>query len=464
MLTRILDVCVALFGLMILMLMLPVIGLLIKFDSRGPVFFKCDRVGKHGKLFKMYKFRTMYETDTPLGAAVSPQGDPRVTPMGRFLRRSKLNEFPQFINVFKGEMTLVGPRPESPDLAAAYPPEAQPIFSVKPGLAGPNQIMGRNEEELYPVGADPTRYYIESILPGKLPLDLDYIRNKSFMTDLKYIFLAVIVTLTGAIGRQHLRDNWTQISLILADSVCCLLSFTAAYYLRFQTFLPRGLEHDLWKLLILIWVTRIPLLIYFGCYHTVIRYLDLFDLKKLFLGLSLGSFSLVTVGWLSGLSLSSFGRAVLMLDWLSLTVLLIGYRALLKSAQHYLSNRNNVIKSTPRRALIYGAGDEGRWCLRYLKQNPTPYEVVGFIDENPKMRNRRIDGLKVLGNSHHLDILLQLHRIQEIVVAGAAVSAGQMDRLRELQEQSSMVLTRFVPRTVYRIAPERGPIAVPSVG
>jgi lipopolysaccharide/colanic/teichoic acid biosynthesis glycosyltransferase len=463
MLTRILDILVASFGFMILMLMLPVIGLLIKFDSRGPVFFMCDRVGKDGKPFKMYKFRTMYETNTVLGASVSPQGDPRVTTMGRFLRRSKLNEFPQFINVLKGDMTLVGPRPECLDLAAAYPPEAQPVFSVKPGLVGPNQIVGRNEEELYPEGVDPSKFYIQSILPAKLPLDLEYIRNKSFLLNLKYIFLAVMVTITGAIGRRHLLDNLSQISMILADSACCFLTFFAAYYFRFQKFLTFGPDHDLPLLLLLIWLTRIPLLVYFGCYQTVIRYIDLSDLRKVFLGVSLGSFCLVTIAWLFGLNLSNYGRAVLLLDWLSLTTLLIGYRTITKSILHYLDNRMSAIKTAPRRVLIWGAGEEGRWCLRYLKQNPAPYTAVGFIDENPKMRSRRIDGLKVLGNFHHLDILVQLHEIQEIVVAGLTVTASQMDHLMELQKQNSMILTRFVPRTIHHITPERVPMTLASV-
>jgi lipopolysaccharide/colanic/teichoic acid biosynthesis glycosyltransferase len=153
MLTRLIDLCLSLIGLLVLGVCYPLIALALKLDSRGPVFYQCRRVGLHGKIFSMYKFRTMYETPMALGPSVSPLGDPRVTPVGRVLRRLKLNELPQFINLFKGEMTLIGPRPESPDLAAAaYPAEAKKIFTVKPGLIGPNQILGRNEEESYPPG------------------------------------------------------------------------------------------------------------------------------------------------------------------------------------------------------------------------------------------------------------------------------------------------------------------------
>jgi len=109
----------------------------------------------------MYKFRTMFETPLPVGASVYPQDDPRVTPFGRILRRTKLNELPQLLNILKGEMTFVGPRPEAPELAALYPGYAKAIFTLTPGLVGPNQILGRNEEEWYPPGLHPKRYNIE---------------------------------------------------------------------------------------------------------------------------------------------------------------------------------------------------------------------------------------------------------------------------------------------------------------
>lgn len=464
MLMRVIDICMGLVGLVILMLMLPVIGLLIKFDSEGPVFYGCDRVGMNGKIFKMLKFRTMYETRTPLGASVSPQGDPRVTPIGRVLRRTKLNEFPQFLNVLQGVMTLVGPRPESPDLAAAYPLKAQAIFSVKPGLVGPNQILGRNEEERYPEGVDPAKYYIQAILPLKLPLDLEYIQNKSFWLDLKYLFLAVKVTLTGVITWRHVGDNVSQIALLFTDSLCCLLSFQLAYFYRFQAMLPFGPTSGAWKILPLILLIRVPVLVYFGGYQTVIRYLGLSDLKQLFLGVSLGSIALLLAAWLSGFSLADYGRTVFILDWFCLVSLLCGYRALIKSVKRYHSKKQNGNKSKPRRVLIWGAGDEGLWCLRYLRQNPDPYEVMGFIDEDPKMRNRRIDGLKVLGNHHHLDVLVPLHEIQEIFIAGPEGSDRQMDLVRELHNQGSITLTRFVPRTIMRLTPtrKRVPMVVPS--
>jgi len=396
--------------------MLPFIALLIKLDSSGPVFFKCNRVGKDGKIFKMYKFRTMYETLIPVGPSVSPLGDPRVTAVGRILRRLKLNEFPQLFNVLRGDMTLVGPRPEAPDLAAAYPPEAHRIFSVRPGLAGPNQILGRNEEELYPPGVDPKKFYIEHILPWKLPVDLQYIDDKSLFKDLKYIFWAVKVTLTGAVARRHLTDNLSQVFLLVSDLGLCAVSLIMAHLLRFEDFSNPLINQFLLGLLPWAVLTRLPVFIYFSFYHTLIRHLSLYDVKRVFIGVTMSSVVFISVSFFLCL-VNGYSRAVFLIDWFCLTFMLIGYRAVLKKLyQHYYDK--NVDNGQKTQAFIWGAGDCGELCLRYLqkKQNPS-YEVVGFIDDDPRKKNHRLNGVKVLGNRHHMGILCQLYKVQEVYVS-----------------------------------------------
>jgi lipopolysaccharide/colanic/teichoic acid biosynthesis glycosyltransferase len=446
MLTRLLDIIVSLFGLLVLFLLLPVIGLLIKIDSRGPIFIPCDRVGKGGRIFKMYKFRTMYHTPQPVGASVSPNGDPRVTQVGLWLRRSKLNELPQFLNILKGDMTLIGPRPEAPDLAAAYPPEARKIFSVKPGLAGPNQILGRNEEDWFPPGVSPHAYYLEKLLPQRIAVDLEYLEEKSFLTDLKYIFLAAWVTISGAISRQHLTDNSTQILMLGLDTLCCLLSFTLAHVIRFEGF--SKYTSSLISILPLTVLTRIPLFIYLGFYQTLIRHLHLYDLKRVFLGVSVGSGLLVIFGFFSGLTPRGYSRSVFIIDWFCLATLLIGYRGILKSIfLHYQSRGNG--QPERRRALIWGAGTEGSWCLRFLRESQDPlYEVVGFIDEDPRMRRRGLDGVKVLGDSSHLEILTQLYKVEEVFVAWPDAPPPKMERLQKTSARLAISLKRFVPRTI----------------
>src|SRR4030042_5945934 len=162
---RAFDIVFSLIGLVIAAPLFPAIAVLIKLNSKGPVFFPVKRVGKDMKLFPMYKFRTMLESSAVIDQNICPQYDPRVTSVGRFLRRTKLNELPQLLNILKGEMSFVGPRPEAPDLAEMYPEDAKRVYTVKPGLVGPavisvlkGAVNGRNEEELYPKGVDPKEY------------------------------------------------------------------------------------------------------------------------------------------------------------------------------------------------------------------------------------------------------------------------------------------------------------------
>ena len=447
MFTRILDILVSLIGLLFLLLILPGIALLIKLDSRGPIFYRCNRVGKDGKIFRMFKFRTMYETPVNLGCSLSPQGDPRMTTVGRLLRRLKLNEFPQFINILNGDMTLIGPRPEAPDLAAAYPEAAQIIFSVKPGLAGPNQIRGRNEEELYPPGADPVKFYLEHILPQKLPLDLAYIQDKSFWKNLKYLFLSVKVTVTGAINRRHIIDNRSQIYLMLIDMTLCLLSFFLAHHLRYEGYVDAGSRKFYYGILPWIVLIRLPVFIYCGFYHTLIRHLSLDDVKVVIKGVAISSLLLICFSFFLGLIVYGYSRAVLLIDWFCLTTLLVGYRALLMKL--YLRYRARTSEKDKRMVLIWGAGDAGELCLRYLRKDKhTEYEVAGFIDDAPRKQNRRLSGVKVLGSRHHLKILKQLYKVQEVFLAMHKISKAELEQLLKICSDLQLEARLFQLETI----------------
>lgn len=429
MLTRIADICLSLIGLSVLVVCYPFVVLMIKLDSRGPVFYKCDRVGLNGKIFKMYKFRTMYETPGALGPSVSPRGDPRVTPVGRLLRRLKVNEFPQFINIFKGEMTLIGPRPESPDLAAAYPPEAQKIFLVKPGLIGPNQILGRNEEESYPSGVDPIKYYIETLLPRKLPLDLKYIEDRSFFKNFKLFFQTIWVIPTGALSRRHLMDNWTQLLLLVGDMLLCLASFICAHLVRYDGFGPSADLAAFYKILPFAVLIRLPIFIYFGFYQTMIRYLSLSDIKRVIKGVAISSMALIAVVFLLNIS-RGYSRGVFFTDWFCLSFLLTSYRVLAwKYRQH---QRSKTISSDKKNnVLIWGAGDCGELCLRFIKKERQPaYKVVGFIDDDARKRGRKINGVKILGDRHHLNLLIQLYKIKKVVLAIGSPPASVLNDIR----------------------------------
>ena len=457
MVTRLIDILIAIIGLVLLLLCLPIIAFFIKIDSRGPIFYKCDRVGLNAKIFKMYKFRTMYENPANLGPSLSTHGDPRVTPVGAVLRRLKLNELPQFFNVLKGDMSLIGPRPEAPDLAQAYPEYAKKIFTIRPGLVGPNQILGRNEEEIFPPDIDPVKYYIEELLPRKIAVDLKYVEDKSFLKDLKYLVLGVKVTVTEAISRRHLLDNWSQLFMVGCDACLCLLSFILALYIRFgDASQPMDSIRPFIKVLPLAVLTRMPIFIYLGFYSTLIRYLSIYDIKRVIRGVALGSVALVVATFLCGF-MEGYSRAVFVIDWLCLTSLLIGYRAILMTLyQHSVAKTNSP--GIRRNVLIWGAGDIGELCLRYLQKEQEPlYNIVGFIDDSPQKRGKRIRGIKILGGRHHLDLLIKLYKIQEVFVAIPSATNNEIDAILDFCYDLGLTSTLFLAKNYVYSHPAVGP-------
>jgi lipopolysaccharide/colanic/teichoic acid biosynthesis glycosyltransferase len=185
---RLFDLLAALAGLAVLAPLFALAALWIRLDSPGPVFFRQQRVGRGGKLFAIYKFRTM--ADAPDAAVQLTVGrDCRITRAGQFLRHYKLDELPQLINVVQGAMSLVGPRPEVPRYVACYPPEVRAIvLSVAPGITDWASILYREESAILGRAADPERIYLDTILPLKLDYYVRYVRERGFWSDLRIIF------------------------------------------------------------------------------------------------------------------------------------------------------------------------------------------------------------------------------------------------------------------------------------
>jgi lipopolysaccharide/colanic/teichoic acid biosynthesis glycosyltransferase len=187
MVKRLFDLIVAFAGLIVLAPLLLIVAILTKLDSPGSVFYRGDRIGKDGAPFKIYKFRTMVANADRMGSALTHSGDPRITQVGRILRKWKIDEFPQLLNIVRGEMSLVGPRPESPGYVKYYTHEQRQVLQVKPGITGLTQVRFRHEETLLEGCTNLEEEYIEKIMPQKLALDLEYIENQSLLLDLKLI-------------------------------------------------------------------------------------------------------------------------------------------------------------------------------------------------------------------------------------------------------------------------------------
>jgi lipopolysaccharide/colanic/teichoic acid biosynthesis glycosyltransferase len=184
---RLIDVIAALLGLVVLSPLLIITGVLVRFTSRGPVLYWQDRVGRGGRHFRIAKFRSMVADADKKGPDITSSGDTRVTALGRMLRKLKIDEFPQLWNVLKGDMSLVGPRPELPRYVSNYNQEQRQVLSVRPGITDLASIRYRHEEEILSHSANPEEYYRNVILPHKLKLNLEYIQKMSFLFDTKLI-------------------------------------------------------------------------------------------------------------------------------------------------------------------------------------------------------------------------------------------------------------------------------------
>ena len=187
MVKRVFDLLTAGVGLLVLSPVFLLVGILVKLDSPGPVLYKGDRIGKGGVPFKMYKFRTMVVSADQMGPALTHGRDPRTTRVGRILRKWKIDEIPQLLNILRGEMSVVGPRPESPGYVKHYTPEQRQVLRAKPGMTGLTQVKFRHEESLLSHCKHPEADYIEKIMPQKLALDLEYLKHQSLFLDIKLI-------------------------------------------------------------------------------------------------------------------------------------------------------------------------------------------------------------------------------------------------------------------------------------
>lgn len=186
-LKRLFDLLCSGLGLLLLAPLFLVVALIIKLRDNGPVFYKQQRIGYRGRPFRMWKFRTMVVNADKIGMSLTVGRDPRITPIGHLLRQTKLDELPQLINVFVGEMSLVGPRPEVEQYVRLYTPEQARVLEVPPGITDPASIKYSNESEVLAQCEDPEKAYIEQIMPEKIRLNLEYAARANVFTDLLVI-------------------------------------------------------------------------------------------------------------------------------------------------------------------------------------------------------------------------------------------------------------------------------------
>lgn len=433
---RLSDIVFSVIGLGLTAPFFPIIAILIKIDSKGPVFVSVPRIGKGRKPFPMFKFRTLLETSFKIEQSVCPHNDPRITAVGRILRRTKLNELPQLFNVLRGDMALVGPRPEAPDLADMYPDEAKEILEAKPGLFGPvviaelkDETRGRNEEDMYPTGVDPKRYYIEHILPKKLRIDLDYFSHLTIARYYRIIILAAKETVFGAFGTRRAGDAMRRTYLFMGDLAFSQLSYALAFFLHARVRGDVDAAEGFFVGFLLVIVVRSVLYYAAGLHDFVLELITPRDVFSVSPAVALGS--AIMLGFDYILRARPYPPSVAILDFGILSVALTGTRLLLIA--RFRANGKALAEDRRPRVLIFGANRNGLAALMALGGSKDgPCRVIGFVDDAEDKYGKKIHGVKVRGNRYHIKALSVLYDVQEVILAPEGETREQIAEIVSL--------------------------------
>lgn len=442
-------------GLLVSLPLMLLLAILIKLDSPGPIFFKHLRVGLHGREFWMYKFRKMRDDLRP-GPKLSPKHDPRLTRIGRIMERFKLDELPQFWNILRGEMSVVGPRPEIPEIVRLYTPEQRRILTVKPGLVGPNQIACRNEKELIPENvSDIESYYVQHLLQNKLQRDLQYVRERTFWRDMKYLVAAIGATLLEPLSPAHWQRRGNELRQLAIDLGLATAGFLTALVLKLDS-LP-GVEEAQTLLpaaaILLFWLG--VAFVFLGIDRQVWQFFSKPDLltllKAILFAHAAGAMSIYVIsGW-------QFPISLFLLDIITTTGYLCAFRLALACKNEKPPGKHRHGR-TP--ALVYGADSEGELLLRRLEANPGMRAMpIGIIDHDSRKRGQRIHDLQVLGNAHDLPALHSIFGVKEIYIPEREAN-GDLEQLlrycRELGISCRFVSTLFLDEPVRMVPPSAG--------
>lgn len=422
-LTRVLDLAVSGLGLLLLAPVFLVIGPIIKFTSAGPIFHKMERVGKGGQIFKLYNFRSLYLNADQYGLPIFTKDDARIAPVGRFLRQTKLNKLPQLINVLRGEMSLIGPRPQNPQYVAFYTPQQQQLLAVRPGIISPASLHYQTEETLLTEKNWET-VYREQILPNQVALELAYLQRRNLWTDLNLIrqTLAIVVHSKECFTAVlHMRNR----HIFLLDVLALLLIPALALTLRVDGlgWLPEAIPA-------LIFFTGVALLVKFpvfywqGLYCRYWRHAGISDLTQILIAIGLTTLILTTLfigthSMLMQYKLAMY-RAVPLIDGLLTLLAVGGYRVALRGLHHWHRQGKRVVGG--RRVLIVGADETGTMAVREIRANPQlDMEPAAFVDDDPAKIGTQIEGLPVLGHSEDIAKLVNQYHIQRVIIATPSI-------------------------------------------
>ncbi|HAV78799.1 MAG TPA: hypothetical protein DCX53_15725 [Anaerolineae bacterium] len=452
-LKRLMDIMASVSGLILFTPLFLALGLMIKRDSPGPVFYWGPRMGRGGRVFQILKFRTMREDPASYaGPAITCHKDPRITLFGQWLRDTKLNELPQLWNVLLGEMSLVGPRPEAPEIIMTWPDNLRrEILSMRPGITSPASILYRDEEKR--LSSDHVMDdYMENILPDKLRLDQLYVHHHNFFTDLDTLFWTFVI-LIPRLGDKQISEGWLfggpvtritrrYLNWLAIDFAIALLSIGLTGGLwRLSGPLDIGLERAMSLAIILAFL--------FSLFNSLLglsmvswAHPAAEDVLRLFASCALVTLTVIVfvaayqpVAFLPVRFMALAGLAVLF----GFVIVRYRLRLITGLASRWITFRNSTF-GAPERVLVVGAG-EGRefatWLL-YRREFKRIYKIVGIVDDDPSKQGIRYEGIKVLGSSADIPELVKRHDVGVIFYTIAHISQDDNKRILNICNRTGL--------------------------
>jgi lipopolysaccharide/colanic/teichoic acid biosynthesis glycosyltransferase len=437
---RVLDVLLATTALVVLTPLMAVIAALVWLDSPGAVIFAQERLGQHGKCFRLYKFRKFPIGWSTGGPGVTLAGDARMTRVGTILEKTKLDELPQLWNVLNGDMSFVGPRPESAFFSELFSGRYAAVLEQMPGIFGPTQHALPDEARLYPADEDPETYYRRVLFPRKAEIDLAYSQEANCLSDLGWIVRGIWISLVSAIDLQ--RVSPTYLRLFLLDLLSIELAWISANLLRFSGF-PAGPDHDafisgLWMLPLLLMLG----LVIGGCYRHPPKFFSLVDALRLT--------SVVSFVWLfsylllMGYTSRHASLYLVPMGWFILIFLLLIPRIWFRIEGEQLQR---IPALAVRKALIYGVGVGGLALASWMKAGASNIKLMGFLDDDPELRGKVASGFRIYGQESSIPTIKSVHAIDEIWVTFqlGPFKRERLERLCKQCELKLVVLTDLEP-------------------
>jgi len=411
---RLYDLFFALGGLVVLSPLFLLIAIVIKLADRGDVFYRQIRIGRLGRPFRIAKFRTMISTAEQAGPAVTKHGDARITWIGRILRKTKLDELPQLWNVLKGEMSLVGPRPEVPRYVEQYTPEQRDILRYKPGITDLASLQFREEEALLGHAKNVEEFYVQHCVPRKLKLNQEYAARANLLSD-TWIIL------------QTICPYW--VGVLASYGFLLAVSFWLSYGLIYDFALPARSAWELCREMALVLALQLGCLIWRKQCAGLLSYFSLPELRQFGAALCLASVGLLAL-WTAGAGVPP--RNVIFVNAVLSFMLLSGFRGMLRLWRERSAGADDLPDNPPARVGIIGAGTAGaQLALELAGKRRLGRIPIAFFDDDSQKWQKHIHDVPVVGMP---ECLLEgwAEKLDEVVIAIPHAAEGRILEISQL--------------------------------